>query len=94
MQVKDRSRSLDLEASKRLTARQEMGLWGLFGVAREKPLNLAAIVIIMSFAALLIVIFFYSELPGQLTKKDIVAPLFSLITLALGYVFGRFSKED
>lgn len=83
-----------LEDSRRKTRRQEMGLFGLLGSGPEKPANIVALAIILAFVCLAAVIFGYPDSGEHLSKKDLITPLISLITLALGYLFGRSSKGE
>lgn len=77
-----------------LTKQGQLGR--LFGSGVEKSGNVAALVIVFSFAlltfALLTIVFFYSKAPEQSGTEEfffkLLSPVASLITLALGYLFG------
>jgi hypothetical protein len=67
----------------------EMGWIGrIFGSATEKPGNIAAMVIAFSFAALVAVLFFGPN-SADFPKGQAVTAFISIITGALGFVFGR-----
>ena len=72
-----------------LTKQGQLGR--LFGSGVEKSGNVAALVIVLSFA-LLAVVFFYSKAPDESGTEEVffklLSPVASLITLALGYLFG------
>jgi hypothetical protein len=66
-----------------------MGWMGMiFGDATEKPGNVAAIAIVLAFVGLMIVLF---AVPDSATtpKGQVVTLLGSIITGALGFLFGR-----
>ena len=69
----------------------EIGLMGhFFGDATEKPGNVAALAVVLSIAALLLVIFFAPD--GVNGPKGQAITLFgSVITGAIGFLFGRKS---
>jgi hypothetical protein len=70
---------------------EEWGAMGwLVGMGREKPSNIAAVVILVSFAA----IFGIAAIPESsgISKRDLVIVFSNAITAALGFVFGRRSE--
>jgi hypothetical protein len=68
------------------TKKLEMGLMGvIFGDATEKPGNVAAVAILLSFIALVIIFCSAaSDIRGQA-----IALFGSIITGSIGYLFGR-----
>ncbi len=64
----------------------------LFGGPADKPGNIAGFVIAISAVGVICVLVWLPE-GGSLSKKDAVTALGGLITLALGYVFGRGNRE-
>ena len=68
----------------------QLGLLGrLTGDVQHKAGNIVVLVIILCFALAVLVMFLHdSELP----RKDLILSIFSIITLVLGYYFGK--KED
>jgi hypothetical protein len=71
------------------TKKLEMGLMGVvFGDATEKPGNIAAVAILLAFIGLMIILF---ALPDSATtpKREVVTLFGSIITGALGFLFGR-----
>jgi hypothetical protein len=85
------SKLVDHEASK--TAKQiEGGVVGkIFGLSTEKPGNIAAIVLILSFVFFACILVWGVDTP-TLSKRDQIAIVSSFITLSLGFVFGRTSS--
>lgn len=73
------------QASKKL----EIGWMGIvFGDAAEKPGNVAAVAIVLSFFALMLILFFLPD--GQSSsKKEALTLLGGIMTGALGFLFGR-----
>ena|ERR1700730_15885797 len=68
----------------------QMGLIGrLTGDAQHKPGNIVVFVVILCFAFCGIIVFVHDP---DLPRKDIILSMFSVITLALGYYFGK--RED
>ncbi len=69
--------------------KQEGGAMGrLFGFSVEKPGNIAAFVLIVSFI-ILACIFVWGTDTTTMSKKDELTMVVGIITLALGFVFGR-----
>jgi hypothetical protein len=69
----------------------ERGAMGwLFGMGSEKPANIAGFAIVVSFVAAIAAAFFMTD-TASFTKKDAVLGFVSIITLALGFLFGRGS---
>jgi hypothetical protein len=67
----------------------EMGWIGrAFGSHTDKPGNIAAFVIIVSFL-FLAAIFIFAPDSQDISKREIAASCFALISGALGFVFGR-----
>ena len=70
-----------------------MGIIGLLlGGANEKPGNIAGFVIVVSICAIFVVLLWFPD-NASLSKKDAVTFFGGIITLALGYVFGRGSAS-
>jgi hypothetical protein len=70
--------------------RLEIGLMGLiFGDVANKPGNIAAAAIVLAFGSLLIVLFLVSD---SEPKNQAITLFGSIITGALGYLFGRSSQ--
>lgn len=82
-----------LEAESQKTARSlERGLMGIiFGIAKEKPGNIAGFAIIVSCG----MIVFLALLPpvADFPKKELITLFGSIITSALGYVFGAVKND-
>ncbi len=75
-----RSKEMDLEAG---------WLGRCFGAASNAPMNIAGVVVLLLVLSGLLVLFVRSAVPaGEYWK--IIAPL---ITLVLGYMFGKSTKE-
>ena len=75
--------------------KNERGALGhLWGARSEKSGNIAGILVVFCLATIVFV--FYSDQNSSLsmTPKDILSAFSSLITLALGYLFGRNSRLD
>jgi hypothetical protein len=74
----------------------EMGWVGfLFGSGSEKPGNIAGIVIALSIIALIIIFFigyFYPNTNNAPTR-ELITLFGGIVTLALGYLFGKSGKE-
>jgi hypothetical protein len=67
----------------------EGGLVGkIFGFATEKPGNVAAFCVIVSFVFLGIVLMWGTD-TSSISKKDELTLVAGFISLALGFVFGR-----
>lgn len=83
---------IDAEAqnSARRTERGIMGV--LFGVAKEKPGNIAGFVIIIS--CLMIIHLARIASDPELPKRELITLFASLIQGALGYVFGSIKSGD
>jgi len=78
-----------VHAQKTKEREMEGGLIGkFFGFATEKPGNIAAFVLILSFFMLCAILIFGTDSPS-LSKKDEFVIVAGFITLALGFVFGR-----
>ncbi len=60
----------------------------LFGLGGEKAGNIAAFALIVSFLFFGIILVWGQDTP-TFSKKEELAMVLSIITLALGYVFGR-----
>ncbi len=77
--------------------RREIGWLGrLLGARGEKSGNIAGILVVVGLLLLACVYFFPNSAataPGAFTSKDFASGLISLITLALGYLFGKNSKS-
>ncbi|GEP00633.1 hypothetical protein [Methylobacterium haplocladii] len=75
------------------TRKLERGLMGLiFGLATEKPGNIAGFALIafcLMFAGVLI----WGTDSSSLSKKDVLSLIGGFITLTLGFVFGRTSSS-
>jgi hypothetical protein len=82
------SKVLDHEA-RRGERQLEGGVMGrIFGFSTEKPGNIAAFALLILFILLGILLIWGTDSPG-FSKKDEVTMVVGLITLALGFVFGR-----
>jgi hypothetical protein len=71
--------------------RLERGIMGwLFGSRDHVPNNVAGVVVVGGFIAVCVILY----RPGDFaSKKDSLAAISSLVTLALGFLFGRASKD-
>jgi hypothetical protein len=67
----------------------EMGWFGrVFGTIQEKPGNIAGAAIVASFFVLVVVLIVSAKDPAF--RTDALIPVFTgIITLALGYLFGK-----
>ena len=64
----------------------------IFGSVQDKPGNIAGIAILASFMVLVAVLFASAKDPNF--KTDALIPVFTgIITLALGYLFGKGSSS-
>lgn len=61
----------------------------IIGTAEHKPGNIVVLVVALCFLFIAVVIFSDDQ---TLPKKEIIASLISIITLALGYFFGKKSE--
>lgn len=69
----------------------EGGVFGkLFGFATEKPGNIAGFAIVVSIVALIAILLWMPD-SESISKKDAATLFAGIITLALGFVFGRSS---
>lgn len=74
-------------------AKTDRGLIGsVFGSRENVPNNVAAIIAVAATIALFGV-FAFGEDNEKLPREKIVSTLVSIITLVLGFLFGRSSKE-
>lgn len=74
-------------------ARGERGWLGqVFGGKENVPNNIAAFTVVVGVILLCAVIAFAAD-GTSFTRKDGVAAALSLVTLALGFLFGRASKR-
>ena len=70
---------------------QELGLLGkIFGSASEQAGNVAGFSVIVSFVAAVAVMLWMPD-GGSISKKDAALAFTGIITLALGFLFGRGS---
>jgi hypothetical protein len=85
-------RIVDSQA-KRDERKTEMGMLGrIFGSVSDKPGNIAGVVVLASFAALLGLLATAIFKPD--VKMDVLLPIFTgMITLALGYLFGKGDQK-
>ncbi len=60
----------------------------IFGFSAEKPGNIAAFVLVASFALFGCILVWGSD-SASITKKDELLMVGGFITVALGFVFGR-----
>jgi hypothetical protein len=69
----------------------------VFGARSEKSGNVAGILVLVGLGIIAFA-YFAQKPPGQVAPafpaKDFVGAIVSLITLALGYLFGRNSRPD
>ncbi|MCZ7494124.1 hypothetical protein O8B39_06415 [Agrobacterium rhizogenes] len=65
---------------------------GLFGSRNSVPANVAAIISLAAAVVLIIAVVCWAG-KADFTYKEAVSALSSLITLTIGYLFGRSSKE-
>jgi len=73
--------------------KQELGLLGkFFGSSAEKAGNIAGFAVIVSFLAAIAVMLWMPD-GASITKKDAALSFVSIITLALGFLFGRGSAS-
>lgn len=67
----------------------QVGILGLlFGDLKDKPGNIAGLAILISFAMLVAVLFISPDNPN-IPRSEIVTLFGGIITLALGFLFGR-----
>jgi hypothetical protein len=72
----------------------ERGAMGwLFGMGAEKPANIAGFAIVVSFVAAIITVIWMPD-ADSFTRKDAVLIFVGIITLALGFLFGRGSASS
>jgi glycerol uptake facilitator-like aquaporin len=82
------SKLVDHEA-RRGERQLEGGFMGrIFGFSTEKPGNIAAFSLIVSFVLLACILALGTD-TSSVSKKDEITIVVSIITLALGFVFGR-----
>ncbi len=75
------------------TKKIERGFMGrLFGMATEKPGNIAGFVILTSLFAIVLIIVAMPD-GASVTKRDAIGGFVGLITLSLGYIFGKSHKD-
>jgi hypothetical protein len=68
-----------------------MGVIGrLLGSSEHKPGSLVVLVLVLSFIMMIVMFLIHDTEPY---RRDIIASLFSLITLSLGYYFGKRGGE-
>lgn len=60
----------------------------MFGLSSEKPGNIAAFVLIVSFVLFGCVLIWGADAPS-ISKKDELVMIGGFITVSLGFVFGR-----
>jgi glycerol uptake facilitator-like aquaporin len=78
-----------LHAQKIDEKKMEGGYMGkIFGFSTEKPGNIAAFVLIVAFLLLACILLFGTD-TQSISKKDEFTIVVGVITLALGFVFGR-----
>lgn len=71
----------------------ERGAVGQFlGSSSSVPRNVAAIIAVFAAVVLIVAVAFWAG-KSDFSYKDAVAALSSLITLSIGYLFGRSSKD-
>ena len=75
-----RSKQMDLDAG---------WLGRCFGSGKNAPMNIAGTLVLLLLASGIAVLFFQSAIPASDYWKIIVP----LLTLVMGYVFGKSSKE-
>jgi hypothetical protein len=81
------SRAVGQHAAKKL----EIGWLGVvFGDAAEKPGNIAAVAMLLAF--LMIAILYFAPDSPNIPKREMVTLWGSIITGALGFLFGRSSR--
>jgi hypothetical protein len=74
--------------------RKERGAMGwLWGTKEHAPLNIAGFMLISCVLALVVVAFIVPDLVRSHSQL-IVSSIFSLITLIVGYIFGRKTSDD
>jgi hypothetical protein len=78
---------LQIEQSK--IARGKVGAW--IGSTQNIPANIAGIIALVASIVLIGAAFLWAG-ASDFTHKEAIAALSSLVTLALGYLFGRASK--
>lgn len=69
--------------------RGKLGHW--LGSTQNVPANIAGIIAILAAVVMIFSVAYWAG-TSDFTHKDAVAALSSLVTLALGYLFGRASK--
>jgi hypothetical protein len=80
---------IDIRQQTRERTLQLGWLGRLTGDVQNKTGNIVVLVIILCFSLTVLVLFLHdSELP----RKDLILSIFSIVTLVLGYYFGK--KED
>lgn len=65
----------------------------IFGFSTEKPGNIAGFAIVLSFLAIIGVLIFMPD-SSSFTKKDAMGLFGGIITLALGFLFGRATNGN
>lgn len=75
------------------TRKMELGWIGkIFGGGVEKNGNIAGIVLLLSFLAVMTLLVF-SALYPEAKLSEAVGAFFGIITTTVGYIFGKNSKE-
>jgi hypothetical protein len=81
-------RLIELEHEQATRAREIGRIGNWFGGASEKPGNIAAAAIVASFILIILLALLSLQFP-EAKWETLYTALFSIIALALGYVFGR-----
>lgn len=88
--MSDQFRPIQVHGELQQAKKLEIGLIGLiFGDAAEKPGNIAAAAIVLSFIMFIVLV--YAPDSSAFPKSQAMTLLGSVITGALGFLFGRSS---
>lgn len=95
---KEPDRELQAVTDPMAPLKHEKGWFGhVFGARSEKSGNIAGLLVIGAVILMGVAYFHPITAPGGkagIEPKDFMASLVSLVTLALGYLFGRNSRSD
>ena len=75
-------------------ARLEMGVLGrVFGTKSGAPFNVAALTVVVGLVTICATAVFGTD-AAAFGRKEIIAVALNLVTLSLGYLFGRSQSKD
>lgn len=83
---------VDAQATTEATKLERGWVGAVFGGRASVPYNVAALIAVGTFVAIVAVVCFVSDSSGW-PRKDIATLLGSFLTLTLGYLFGKGAKS-